>query len=113
MRGLYAIVDVGILSARQVDPLVFAEAVLSARPAALQVRAKDGLSRDALPLLRIMASMCHRAGVKLIANDRPDWAMLAGCDMVHVGQSDMPVGKVRRVAPRLGVGVSTHSLHQL
>jgi thiamine-phosphate pyrophosphorylase len=57
--------------------------------------------------------MCHRAGVRLVANDRPDLAILAGCDLVHVGQDDMPIDRVRRIAPGLGVGVSTHSLEQL
>ena len=57
--------------------------------------------------------MCHRAGVPLVANDRPDLAILAGCDLVHVGQDDMPIDRVRRIAPGLGVGVSTHTLEQL
>jgi thiamine-phosphate pyrophosphorylase len=57
--------------------------------------------------------MCHRAGVPLVANDRPDLALLAGCDMVHVGQTDIPIDRVRRITPGLGVGVSTHSLEQL
>jgi thiamine-phosphate pyrophosphorylase len=57
--------------------------------------------------------MCHRAGVPLVANDRPDLALLAGCDMVHVGQTDMPIERVRRITPGLGVGVSTHTLEQL
>jgi thiamine-phosphate pyrophosphorylase len=57
--------------------------------------------------------MCHRAGVPLVANDRPDLAILAGCDLVHVGQDDMPVERVRRIAPGLGVGISTHNMEQL
>jgi thiamine-phosphate pyrophosphorylase len=113
MRGLYAIVDWGTLAARSIDPLAFAQAILQARPAAVQLRAKDAPSRDTLALLRELAPMCHRAGVPLVANDRPDLAHFAGCDLVHVGQTDMPIERVRRIAPRLGVGVSTHTLEQL
>ncbi|HEY1691578.1 MAG TPA: thiamine phosphate synthase [Polyangiaceae bacterium] len=113
MRGLYAIVDVGTLAARGLDPVAFAEAVLVARPAALQLRSKDPSSREALALLRALAPMCHQAGVPLVANDRPDFAVLAGCDLVHVGQTDMPIERVRRIAPQLRVGVSTHTLDQL
>jgi thiamine-phosphate pyrophosphorylase len=113
MRGLYAIVDVGTLAARRMDPVAFAEAVLRVRPAALQLRAKDVPPRETLALMRILAPMCHRAGVPFVANDRPDFAILAGCDAVHVGQSDMPIDRVRRIAPGLGVGVSTHTLDQL
>jgi thiamine-phosphate pyrophosphorylase len=53
------------------------------------------------------------AGVLLFANDRPDLAVLAACDGVHVGQDDVPVADVRRFAPGLRVGVSTHDLVQL
>jgi thiamine-phosphate pyrophosphorylase len=113
MRGLYAIVDLRALAARRIEPRAFAEAVLRVRLAALQVRAKDTPARETLALMRELAPMCHRAGVPLVANDRPDLAILAGCDGVHVGQTDMPIDRVRRIAPRLGVGVSTHTLEQL
>jgi thiamine-phosphate pyrophosphorylase len=113
MHGLYAIVDAGVLDQRHIDPVAFAEAVLSVSPVALQLRAKSASARETLALLRELAPMCHRAGVRLVANDRPDLAILAGCDLVHVGQDDMPVERVRRIAPGLGIGVSTHSLEQL
>jgi thiamine-phosphate pyrophosphorylase len=113
MRGLYPIVDVTTLAARGLDPVAFAQALLEARPGALQLRAKDLPPRDTLGLLRALASLCHNQGVFLVGNDRPDLALLAGCDLVHVGQTDMPVDRVRRIAPTLGVGVSTHTLDQL
>src|SRR5579883_2868346 len=101
MRGLYAIADLAALAARRIDPLAFADAVLAARPAALQLRAKEAPPRDTLALLRALAPRCHGAGVPLVANDRPDLAVLAGCDAVHVGQDDMPVDRVLRIAPGL------------
>jgi thiamine-phosphate pyrophosphorylase len=113
MRGLYAIVDLGVLESRRIDPIVFAQAVLAARPAALQLRAKRAPPRDTLSLLRALAPMCHAVSVPLVANDRPDWAILSGCAMVHVGQADMAIDQVRRLAPGIGVGVSTHTLEQL
>jgi len=113
MRGLYAIVDLGVLESRRIDPIAFAEAVLAARPAALQLRAKRAPPRDTLSLLRALAPMCHAVSVPLVANDRPDWAIMAGCDMLHVGQADMAIDQVRRLAPGIGVGVSTHTLEQL
>jgi thiamine-phosphate pyrophosphorylase len=113
MRGLYAIVDVGTLAARRIDPVAFADALLEAGPAALQLRAKELSSQETLALLRQLAPRCHRARVPLVANDRPDLALLAGCDLVHVGQTDMPIERARRIAPGLGVGISTHTLDQL
>jgi thiamine-phosphate pyrophosphorylase len=113
MRGLYAIADIGTLAARRIDPLAFAEAVLSAGPAALQLRAKDLEAREIMALLRALAPMCRRAGAVLVANDRPDLAALAGCAYVHIGQEDMPIDRVRRVAQGVRVGISTHTLEQL
>ena len=113
MRGLYPIVDVTSLVARGIEPVAFAQALIAARPEAIQLRAKDLPPRDTLGLLRALASLCHNEGISLVANDRPDLALLAGCDLVHVGQTDMPIERVRRIAPALGVGVSTHDLGQL
>jgi len=113
MRGLYAIVDTQTLRARGIDPVGFAEAVLAARPAALQLRAKDLPPREFLALLRVISPLCRQAGVSFIANDRADLAALAACSFVHVGQEDMSVDRVRRIAPGLQVGVSTHTSEQL
>ena len=113
MRGLYPIVDIDALSARQLSPLSFAEAVLSARPPLLQLRNKTGSARDTLDLLRALVPLCRRVGTLLFANDRPDLALLAGADGVHLGQSDLPIDAARRVAPGLEVGLSTHTLSEL
>jgi thiamine-phosphate pyrophosphorylase len=113
MRGLYAIVDVETLERRGLDAAGFAEALLAARPAALQLRDKTGGARRTLSLLRAIAPLAARAGVPLFANDRPDLALLARCDGVHVGQEDVPVKLVRSIAPGLRVGLSTHDAGQV
>jgi thiamine-phosphate pyrophosphorylase len=113
MRGLYAIVDLQTLESRGLDPLAFAEAVLAAHPAALQLRAKGSSAERIFELLTALAPLCERAGVPLVANDHPELARRAGCAMVHVGQTDMPIEEVRRVAAGIGVGVSTHDLVEL
>jgi thiamine-phosphate pyrophosphorylase len=113
MRGLYAIVDVDFLRSAQVPWLDFAGEVLEARPVVLQLRAKSAGARETLERLRALKPLCARAKVPLFANDRPDLAVLAGCDGVHVGQEDLPVSEVRRFARSLRIGVSTHDLGQL
>ncbi len=122
MRGLYAIVDTDTLDARGIDPVAFAEALLDARPAALQLRDKHGSARRTLSLLRQIAPIARRAGVPFFANDRADLALVAGCDGVHVGQEDLPVSAVRLLAsratraadaPPLRVGLSTHDRVEL
>lgn len=116
MRGLYPIVDVDALrelGAPLQAVLAFAERVLFAHPALLQLRAKHLGARDTLELLRALRPLCSESGARLIANDRPDLAVLAQCDGVHVGQEDLPLPLVRKLAPGLLVGVSTHDLEQL
>jgi thiamine-phosphate pyrophosphorylase len=113
MRGLYAIVDVTTLTRRGLSVLEVATAIARARPAALQLRAKELAPRETLALLRAIHPLCREWGVPLFANDRPDLAVLAGCEGVHVGQSDLPVHVVRRIAPTLRVGVSTHTLSEV
>lgn len=113
MRGLYAIVDSQSLVRLGVPVLEFADAVLAARPALLQLRAKTLGARDTLALLRALVVRCRARGVPLFANDRPDLALLAGCDGVHVGQADLPVTDVRAFAPSLKVGVSCHHAAEL
>jgi thiamine-phosphate pyrophosphorylase len=112
MRGLYAIVDVDALARIGVPVPAFAEAVLDARPAAVQLRDKSSAARRHLALLRELAPLARAARVPLYANDRPDLAILARCDGVHVGQDDVPVALVRRLARASGVplavGLSTH-----
>lgn len=113
MRGLYPIVDLDTLDRRNLSPLRVAEAVLTARPPLLQLRAKQHAPRAVLELLTQLEPLCARAGTLLFANDRPDLALLAGVDGVHVGQDDLPLAAVRRLPGNLRVGVSTHDLAQL
>ena len=113
MKGLYAIVDTTFLDRRGTDPIAYARAVLEARPAALQLRAKELPARAILATLRALGPLCRQAGVPLVANDRADLAVLAGCEAVHIGQEDLPSSLVQRIAPQLTVGISTHSTEQL
>ena len=113
MRGLYAIIDIDALTRRGVAPVPFAERVLAARPAAIQLRDKRGGARATLDLLRALAPLAAAAGVPFFANDRPDLALLAGCDGVHVGQDDLPVALIRSAFPGLRVGLSTHDAEQV
>jgi thiamine-phosphate pyrophosphorylase len=113
MKGLYAIVDTKLLAERGTDPVAYARALLAARPAAIQVRAKNVSAREILAILRALGPVCRHLGVSLVANDRADLAALAGCECVHIGQDDLPYELVHRIAPQLGVGISTHNPEQL
>jgi thiamine-phosphate pyrophosphorylase len=68
----------------------------------------DGRLLEALAQARRVTAV-HR--VPLGVNDRPDLAVLAEADFVHVGQEDIPVEAVRSFA--LPVGLSTHAPQEI
>ncbi|MFO0612001.1 MAG: thiamine phosphate synthase [Polyangiaceae bacterium] len=115
MRGLYAILDTTALEARRLPMVEVARAVSKAGVACVQVRAKELGARASLELVRSVVAAAD--GVPVIANDRPDVALLASAAGVHVGQDDVPPGLAKFVAEqragRLIVGLSTHDREQL
>jgi thiamine-phosphate pyrophosphorylase len=112
-RGLYALIDVDTFEQRDIAILPIAQAILSAKPSLVQVRAKRWGARDTLNLLQKLVPIAKAEGVPIFANDRPDLAVLSGCDGVHCGQDDLPLELIRKIAPSLWVGISTHSMEQL
>lgn len=72
---------------------------------------------EARPLLRraaIVREACSALGVPFVLNDRPDLALEAGADGVHVGQDDAPPALARRIlGDRAIVGLSTHRAAEL
>jgi thiamine-phosphate pyrophosphorylase len=79
----------------------------------LQLREKDLDGGELLSRAKQLTDLCHRHGVICIINDRPDVAMLANADGVHVGQGDLPAKEVRKLIGRSKLlGVSTHNLEQ-
>ena len=60
-----------------------------------------------------MREIASSAGALFIVNDRPDIALASCADGVHLGQDDMPLDIVRRMAPKdLIIGVSVGSVEQ-
>ena len=79
----------------------------------IQVREKGMAARTLVAHCREVVARAHAAGVTVIVNDRADVALACGADGVHVGQEDLSVADVRKLAGRgLMVGVSTHSMSE-
>jgi thiamine-phosphate pyrophosphorylase len=80
----------------------------------LQLREKDGSDEDILAAASTFRAVCDEHDALFVLNDRPDLAVAARADGVHVGQGDDSVATVReRVGPELLIGLSTHSREQL
>jgi len=79
----------------------------------LQLREKDLESGELLRRAKTLTDLCHEHGVLCIINDRPDVALLANADGVHLGQTDLPCIAARKLfGPDKLIGVSTHNLDQ-
>lgn len=77
----------------------------------VQLREKDINAREYLKRAKQLAQVKDRG--TLIINDRPDIALLAEADGVHVGQRDLTCAEVRKVVGRqLIVGVSTSRIEE-
>lgn len=108
IQGLYGVADLGFRPDLPIRLKI--EAFLAGGASVVQVRAKDRPVRELLAAARLAVELA--AGRSLVVvNDRPDVAMAAGADGVHVGAEDLPVAEVRRiVGPQLIVGATARTL---
>jgi thiamine-phosphate pyrophosphorylase len=91
----------------------FVQTLCEAGVQALQLRDKELSDRELVGRAKRLAAVCHQYGALSIVNDRPDIALVAGADGVHVGQDELSVKDCRSVlGPRGLIGVSTHSIEQ-
>lgn len=80
----------------------------------VQLRDKEADDATLLRAAAVFRRMCDEAGALFVVNDRPDLAVRAGADGVHVGQGDAHPAQVRaQVGPDLLIGRSTHSPKQI
>jgi thiamine-phosphate pyrophosphorylase len=108
---LYAIIDPSLLTISELD---LAETLAASGVELIQYRNKTASSRHFYEISRQLSSVLGPRGVRLIVNDRPDIAQLAGSGGVHVGQDDLGVEDARAICgPERWVGISTHTLEQL
>lgn len=80
----------------------------------VQLREKHLEARALLQRAEIVRRRCLESGVPFIMNDRPDLALAAGADGVHVGQDDVAAEICRSIlGPDAIVGLSTHHPDEL
>jgi thiamine-phosphate pyrophosphorylase len=95
------------------DLKAFLDAILETGVDIVQLREKDAEARDLLRWADVFREAAARHGALFIVNDRPDVALAAGADGVHLGQGDLPPRVAREI---LGdgaiIGLSTHTPEQ-
>jgi thiamine-phosphate pyrophosphorylase len=88
----------------------FLDAALSGGVDIVQLREKGLEAREELALAEVFADAARRHGVLFAVNDRADIARIAGADVLHVGQGDLPVELARDiVGDDVVVGLSSHA----
>jgi thiamine-phosphate pyrophosphorylase len=79
-----------------------------------QLRDKEAADAELLRAAEQARSLCDRHGALFVVNDRPDLAVAAGADGVHLGQDDMDIEEARDiVGDELLIGRSTHTPAQI
>lgn len=108
---LYAITDRSWLGGRTLYSQV--EETLEGGATFLQLREKNLDEEHFLEEAKELQALCRRYGVPFIVNDNVDVALAMGADGIHVGQSDMEAGDVRKLlGPDKILGVSAQTVEQ-
>jgi thiamine-phosphate pyrophosphorylase len=104
------------------DLAQFADAALAGGVDIIQLRDKGSAgeqrfgpleARDELAACEILAYAARQHGALFAVNDRADIARVAGADVLHLGQGDLPVDAAREiVGPTTLIGLSSHDAAQ-
>ncbi|MCL2601541.1 MAG: thiamine phosphate synthase [Treponema sp.] len=103
--ALYLCADSTFFAGRKLERIL--EEAIEGGVGIVQLREKTASSREFYEIARAALAITKARGVPLVVNDRLDIALAAGVDGVHVGQTDLPLSAVKRIAgSKLFVGVS-------
>ena len=95
-------------------PIVEAvEAAIDGGVTMVQLREKDASSREFYEIALAVRRLTKSRGIPLVINDRLDIALAVNADGLHIGQSDLPLEAIRRIAGnRLFVGISAGTVEE-
>ncbi len=108
MPRLYAITD----SKRYPDMLQRLEKALKKGIRMVQLREKELSGLEYYQLAKRVRELTQDYDAMLFINDRVDIALAVNADGVHLPEKGLPPSVVKRIAPKLLVGYSAHSLEQ-
>ena len=110
---LYAVTDLGAESPEALQKI---EAAYRGGADIVQLRSKVLADAALIRLGLRIRKIAEKSRKLFFMNDRLDLALATGADGVHLGQDDMPVRMVRKLAVQAGrkiwIGKSTHDLKQ-
>ena len=104
--SLYLATDRALLDGRPLCAAV-QEAVANG-VTVVQLREKDCPGGVFFETARAVHAVTERLGVPLIINDRVDVMLAVGAEGVHIGRADLPLDRVRTLAPGAILGYSVN-----
>lgn len=94
---LYLVTDQSLTRGRSLADVV--GAAVQGGVTCVQLREKSLATREFLAQALMLKELLAPHGIPLVINDRIDIALACGAEGVHLGQSDLPVDKARRLLP--------------
>lgn len=80
----------------------------------VQLRVKERSIEEVRQAIATAKHLCDAAGARLVINDYWQCAIDAGCDFVHLGQTDLDTADLRALRKAgVRIGISTHSHDEL
>ena len=95
--SLYLVTDRGLARGRAMLDIV--RAAVRGGVTCVQLREKTCVTREFIEEALAVKEFLRSRGVPLIINDRVDIMLAADADGVHVGPTDLPLARVRALAP--------------
>ncbi|WP_331487983.1 thiamine phosphate synthase [Caminicella sporogenes] len=78
----------------------------------IQYREKHKSKLEKYKECKIIRTLTKNNDVFFIVNDDVDIALSVKADGIHIGQEDMPIKEVKKLAPNMIIGLSTHNENQ-
>jgi len=102
---LYLCTDQGFLGERNFADII--EEAIAGGVTMLQIREKNACTREFFEVACVARNITKVRRIPLVINDRLDVALAVEADGLHIGQSDLPLQAVRKIAGgKLFIGVS-------
>ena len=112
IRGIYVIVDPEATRGRPVTDVAFQS--LEGGAKVVQLRDKLNDKGPMLETARELKAICAEHDALFVMNDHADLARASNADILHVGQTDLPISEARRILrPDQLIGNSNGSMDEL
>ena len=112
LRGIYVIVDPEATRGRPVTDVAFQS--LEGGAKVVQLRDKLNDKGPMLETARELKAICDEHDALFVMNDHADLARVSNADILHVGQTDLPIAEARRILrPDQLIGNSNGSMDEL